>query len=96
MRHNKHLFHLLLPLLLCGCFPAAWKTAPAKKEAPVRLSEENTRKVEQLYYKAVGAYTNNELALSLKNLNEISAIHPSYPPALELREKIRRISVTKP
>ncbi len=59
-----------------------------KEPAALRLSAEQTKKIEQLYYKAVGAYSNNEMAASGGYLKEIFAIHPSYPPALELKKKI--------
>lgn len=32
------------------------------------------------------------MAAALKYLDQISAIAPAYPPAAELREKIRRVS----
>jgi len=66
--------------------------APAKKGTPVKLSPEETKKVESLYYKAVGAYSNNDMAAALKSLDEIYSIYPDYPPAAELREKIRKVS----
>jgi hypothetical protein len=48
--------------------------------------------VERLYYRAVSAYTDNDMGSALGYLDQISKIHPSYAPARQLREKIRRVS----
>lgn len=106
MRPDKHKFAVLAATLFCACALPARKApppaAPAKKEAAaklspaaVKLSPEDTRKVESLYYKAVGAYSNNDIGATLKYLDEISAIHPSYTPAAELREKVKSVSGSK-
>jgi len=84
----------LVPLLLIfacavACLPPAKPPPPAKKEAAVRLSPEQAKKVEQLYYKAVGAYSRNDMAAADAHLKEILAINPAHKPSLELREKIR-------
>jgi len=99
MRSNKHLLPVLAAAFFCACFPAGWRTGPApapvKKEAPVKLSAEDAREIDQLYYKAVGAYSNNDMELTLKYLDEISVIQPSYQPAAELRKKIKSVSGSK-
>lgn len=84
---------ILAALLLCGCVLPRQKApqAPARKEAAARLSEEDLKKVERLYYKAVVAYNDNDMELAQKRLDEISAIAPAYGPSAELREKIRNI-----
>ena len=71
---------------------AAAPAVQAKKAAVVKLSPEEEQKVESLYYKAVGAYSNNDTGAALNYLNEISTMSTSYPPAAELREKIKRVS----
>ncbi|OGR77109.1 MAG: hypothetical protein A2X32_07460 [Elusimicrobia bacterium GWC2_64_44] len=53
------------------------------------LSPEQAKLVEQLYYKAVGAYSRNDLGAASAHLKEILAINPAHKPALELRETIR-------
>jgi len=50
------------------------------------------QKVESLYYMAVGAYSSNDMEATLKYLNEISTLAPSYPPATELRGKVKSVS----
>ncbi|MCX5785199.1 MAG: hypothetical protein NTX59_05885 [Elusimicrobia bacterium] len=104
MRHNKYLLPVLAAALFCACalpkrkipppaVPDQKEAAPAKKEVVVvKLSPEDAQKVDSLYYKAVGAYSNNNMGAALKYLDEISAIHPSYQQAMELREKIRSVS----
>lgn len=96
MRPEKYLFTVLIAFLFCACALPFRKTSPpappAKKEAAVGLSPEDANKVESLYYKAVGAYSGNDLDAALKYLGEILAIHPSYQPAVELSEKIRSVS----
>jgi len=83
----------LIPLLIlfvcaAACLPPA-KPQPARKEAAVRLNPEQAKKVEQLYYKAVGAYSRNDMAAAGAHLKEILSINPAHKPSLELREKIR-------
>ncbi len=82
----------LLPPLLAGCaaMRAGGKAAPARPAA--RLSPEDAKKVERLYYRAVSAYTDNDMKAALGYLDQISKINPSYAPARQLREKIRRVS----
>lgn len=102
---NRHLYPVLAALLLCACARAPRKTPPsapappvpaAEKKAPVAaVSPEDTQKVEGLYYKAVGAYSSNDMAGAEKYLNEISTLSPSYPPAAELREKVKSVSTVK-
>ncbi|HAH30689.1 MAG TPA: hypothetical protein DCL44_00055 [Elusimicrobia bacterium] len=58
----------------------------------MNLSPEDVKNVDILYYKAVGAYSNNDMDAALKYLIDLSTIHPSYTPAAELREKIRSVS----
>jgi outer membrane protein assembly factor BamD (BamD/ComL family) len=95
MRPDRHFFVILAVVFFCACALPAPKTVPAAassgRETAWKFSPEDARKAEQLYYKAVGAYSNNDMAGALKYLNAISAIHPAYPPAVELREKIRKI-----
>lgn len=91
MKIHGLLLACLLPALLGGCalLPPARQE---QKKPPAQLSPEARTAAERLYYKAVGAYSNNDMAAALKYLDQISAIAPSYPPASELREKIRRVS----
>jgi len=81
--------------LLCACVLPVRKVqthpVPTAKEGAVKLSPADAQKVEELYYKAVGAYSNNDLPAALEYLNEISALSASYRPAKELRENIRHI-----
>jgi hypothetical protein len=93
---------ILFPLLLCACSATAPKAAgPAappyavKTSAAPALSPEDMKKVESLYYRAVGAYSNNDMDATLRYLDELSALYPSYPPAVELRGKIKRVSGDK-
>lgn len=90
---------LLIPaaLLLCAaaCRQPGAKPAKAAPPAPVALSRENALKVDRLYYRAVGAYTENDMEAARAYLGEILSIHPSYRPALDLREKIRKVSGKK-
>lgn len=84
----------LIPLIFLFCAaaclpPAKAPPPPAKKEAVVRLTPEQAKKVEQLYYKAVGAYSRNDMAVANAHLKEILSINPAHKPSLELREKIR-------
>ena len=98
---NKYLLAVLAAVFFCGCAqpsrrkppaaPPAQKNEAIKKEAEVKLSPEDTQKVEGLYYKAVGAYSGNDMDAALKYLNEISTLYPSYPPAAELRGKIKSV-----
>ena len=97
---NKYLFSIFAAAIFCACAlparkiqpPAAPSSASEKKETDVKLSPEDTKEVESLYYKAVGAYSNNDMDAALNYLGKIFAIHPSYPPAAELRGKIRSVS----
>jgi len=99
MQLNKYLSAVFAAALFCACALPVRKippsAAPAKTETVVKLSLEDAKKVESLYYTAVGAYSNNDMGAALRYLNDISAIHPSYLPAVELREKIRSISVSR-
>ncbi len=97
MRPDKYIFCVLAAATLCACLPpvrkAAAPAAPVRKEASaVKLSPEDENKVEGLYYKAVGAYSNNDMSAALRFLDEISVISPSYPPAAELRGKIKSVA----
>lgn len=65
---------------------------PVKKETAGKLSAENAGKVEHLCYKAVGAYGNIDMPPALSFLDGIPEIGPAYPPAVELRKKIKSIS----
>ncbi|HCC46583.1 MAG TPA: hypothetical protein DEQ38_00450 [Elusimicrobia bacterium] len=92
-----YLSAVLAALLLSACTlpvrkPAALPSRTSPEEAAPKLSEEDSNKVQSLYYKAVGAYSNNDMGAALEYLKEISALSPYYPPAAELREKIRRVS----
>lgn len=81
--------------ILCACAAPAKKAVPpppSKKEAAPKVSPEDAKKVERLYYKAVGAYSDNDMPAALVILDEISSIEPAYRPAAELREKIKRTS----
>ena len=102
IRLNRYLFAVFAAALFCACAHTARKLAPpeaqskkgtaVKKEAAVKLSPEDVKIVESLYYKAVGAYSNNDMDAALGYINEISTLYPSYPPAAELREKIKSVS----
>ncbi|MDD5209123.1 MAG: hypothetical protein PHV36_07035 [Elusimicrobiales bacterium] len=105
-RLNKFLCAFFSAALFCACAhtarkipaPGAPPEAPVKKEAAVKkeavlkLSPEDAKEVESLYYKAVGAYGNNDMDAALGYINEISTLYPSYPPAVELRDKIKSVS----
>ena len=105
MRLDKYLFPVFAATLLWACALPVRKIPPpeapvkkaalAIKEAAVSLSPEDAQKVDSLYYKAVGAYSNNDMGAALIYLNEIFAIQPSYPQAVELREKIKSVSGSK-
>lgn len=102
IRLNKYLFAVLAAGLFCACAHTREKLPPpvapvkkealVKKEAVLKLSPEDAKEVESLYYKAVGAYGNNDMDTALGYVNEISTLYPSYPPAEELRIKIKRVS----
>ena len=99
MLNVKSVSALLFPLLLCACSATAPKAAgpsappyAVKTSTAPALSSEDTKKVESLYYRAVGAYSNNDMAATLKYLDEISTLYPAYPPAAELRGKIKSVS----
>jgi len=99
---RKYLLAILAAALSCACAHADRKAPPqaaqvkteisVKKEAPVKLSPEDAKEVESLYYRAVGAYSNNDMDAALSYINEISTLHPSYPPAAELRGKIKSVA----
>lgn len=95
MRSHKHLIAAGAAALLCACLPPNWFNAPApapvKRAAPAKLSAEEEKQVERLYYKAVGAYSNNDMPAALGHLDEIYKITTSYAPAAELREKIKSL-----
>ncbi len=83
----------LAAALLCACAPyGARKGAAAPRPAAARVSPEAERRAEQLYYKAVSAYGDNDMEEAVKYLDGISAVYPGYPPAAELRAKIRRVT----
>ncbi|OGR67104.1 MAG: hypothetical protein A2X30_06480 [Elusimicrobia bacterium GWB2_63_16] len=87
----KKLIPLIFALACAACLPPA-KTPPPppiKTAAPARLTPEQAKKVEQLYYKAVGAYSRNDMTAANAHLKEILVLNPYHKPALELREKIR-------
>jgi len=95
---------VLTAAFFCACALVPVKNAPspeparkeaARKEATRNLSPEEAKKVESLYYKAVGAYSTNELTAALKFLAEIFAIQPAHLPAAELRKKIKQVSGNK-
>lgn len=102
INRNKYLFTVFAAFLFCACaLPSRKKPPPAapvkkeavvKNEAEIKLSPEDTQKVEILYYKAVGAYSSNDMGAALKYLNEISTVCPSYQPAAELRGKMKSVA----
>lgn len=83
------LFFLVLLPVIAGC---AAPRASGKAAHPARISAEDSRRVERLYYRAVKAYTENDMEAALGYLDRISEIHPSYAPARQLRRKIRLVS----
>jgi len=89
---KNYLLAVLLMASCSGCFPPVQRTAPppASKKAAA-LSPEDEKKAERLYYQAVGAYSNGDMKAASAYLDQISGIHPSYRPAAELREKIKKI-----
>ena len=99
---RNYLFPVLAAFFFCACAlpsrkkpPAAAPAAPAaseRKEVVAKISPEDMQKVESLYYMAVGAYSSNDMEATLKYLNEISTLAPSYPPATELRGKVKSVS----
>lgn len=85
-------FIFLLSVPAC----AGRRPAPARPAGhPYGLSGETRNKVERLYYRAVSAYTDNDMRSASGYLDEILRMAPGYPPALELRAKIRRVSGKK-
>lgn len=107
VNRNNHLLTVLAAALLCACAaparkmtglplsaaPARTETAARKEpEAPPPPSPEDLQKVESLYYKAVGAYSSNDMGAAQKYLDEISTLYPSYQPAAELRGKVKLVS----
>ncbi|MFA6435036.1 MAG: hypothetical protein WCW52_10105 [Elusimicrobiales bacterium] len=95
MRSKELLFPLLAFPLLAACgtvaAPVNIKKEPVRVEAPAkpRLSPEDAKKVERLYYQAVDAYSMDNLEGAALYLKEISAITSQYAPARELAEKIK-------
>lgn len=88
----KYLIPVLACALACACMPprkAVQPAAPQRSAAAVKLSPEQLRKVDQLYYKAVGSFSNNDMPAAAAYLKEIFSVNPAHAPALELREKIR-------
>lgn len=49
-------------------------------------------KIERLYYRAVDAYTANDMKGASSYVTEILVLDPGYKPALELRDKIKKVS----
>jgi hypothetical protein len=105
MSNIKYSSMLLLSLLLCACSAPARKepqaagpAAPAyvvKNSTAPALSAEDMKKVESLYYRAVGAYSNNDMGATLNYIDQISTLYPLYPPAVELLGKIKSVSGNK-
>jgi len=99
---NKYRFAVVTVALFSACalpvrnasLPAvpAGQTAPGKNGKLADLSPEDVKKVEGLYYRAVGAYSDNDMYATMKYLNDIFALYPSYPPAMELRGKVKSVS----
>lgn len=94
MERSKYFAAALACALCAGCLPLDKRQqqpqpAAAARKAVPQPTAEQLKRAEQLYYKAVGAYSANDMAGASAYLKEILAIHPSYAPALELREKIR-------
>ncbi len=90
---KKYLLAALVLAFFSACLPSARRGLPPapKKSAAVTISPENAKKVESLYYRAVGAYSNGDMKVAGEYIDQISAIDPSYRPAAELREKIRKV-----
>lgn len=105
MHYIKYPFLFFFAFLFCSCATPVRKAAkaaapvaaavPVKTEPAVKLSTEAAKKVESLYYRAVGAYSANDMSGTLKYIDEISTLYPSYPPAVELRGKIKIVSGEK-
>lgn len=93
MTVNKYLLAVLVPVFFSACLPQARRVVPpAPKKAPaVMISPESEKKVESLYYRAVGAYSSGDMKAAGEYIDQISALDPSYRPAAELREKIRKV-----
>lgn len=103
MLPKTKIFVILAAALCCACAlprrkPAVTAVQPppvaqVQQKAPVApLSREDENKVEGLYYKAVGAYSNNAMDLAQMYLDQIAAIYPAYAPAAELRGKIKSVT----
>jgi hypothetical protein len=90
---KKYLLAALVLAFFSACLPSARRgVPPAPKKAPAaRISPENEKRVESLYYRAVGAYSNGDMKAAGEYIDQISALDPSYRPAAELREKIRKV-----
>jgi len=86
-------FALALSCACAGLGPAH-RDAPAARERrrsrPLRLSSQDSQRVEQLYYRAVDAYSRNDMSTARARLDELLAIDPAHAPALELLGKIRK------
>ncbi|HCC47380.1 MAG TPA: hypothetical protein DEQ38_04595 [Elusimicrobia bacterium] len=89
----KFFIPVLACILACACLPPKKAVQPAaapqRAAAAVKLSPEQLKKVDQLYYKAVGSFSNNDMPAASAHLKEIFSINPAHKPALELRDKIR-------
>ena len=103
MRLKKLLFPLCLLPLLVSCRHVmaprpviTEKNQPAAAPARPKLSAEDVKKIEQLYYQAVDAYTNDNVAGSDIYLKEIFKLDPSYAPAKELKEKLKLVGTPEP
>jgi len=88
---NKYLLAVLVLAVFSACLPSSRRGAPSAEKKAAMLSPEAEKKVERLYYEAVGAYSNGDMQRAAGYIDQISAIQPSYRPAAELREKIRRV-----
>ena len=82
-----------LPFLASCWFLAEPKTGRTEKvqAVPVKAkpTAEEVKKIEQLYYQAVDAYTKDDFTGSDAYLKEIFKMDPSYAPAKELKEKLK-------
>ena len=102
MRLRKLFFPLCaLPLLVsCLSMKAPRKAGPKAGQVPQpakrsqnvisrpKLPAADSKKIEQLYYQAVDAYTKDDLAGAGRYLNKIFLLDPLYAPAIELAEKV--------
>lgn len=81
---------LLPPLCGAACRRPAGGAA-VSVPAPASAREDRV-KLDRLYYRAVEAYAANDMGGAAAYVKEILALSPSYGPALELREKIRKVT----